>query len=506
MCTPMSVMAQRGYYEGVKLLCRFGADTEDVYRLMTEMPGLPIAIAATYHHLKCFATLLLYGAKPGLKHVTDLDLPLNVITQCSVPHAIIKYRCPPEFVYLYREFGGNLWIRDSRQRLATDSANSNAPALGLMKDLQEQPLSLQSSCRLSIRGHFPQDRLLELLDEQGLGALSVKVVNFLLFRSFVLSADQIPGLDTPGILSRLERLLTSVMDDLAQSRPLVVQKRVPKSQPAPGFSDSIAKVPEDTLEVVEIQPMEQLDPAAPMAPGPPPPPPPPRVPRPGFWRFPGAELALDHPMNMMFASSLLVLCLSLARVDSSPMPAKTDSKDEVPDLEGSESQSFGYGYGSKVADKYGGVSTVYVHGFGTDTNDYQTPIYHDHSYQASHPAPAYGHSGHHYEAPKPYYPAAPYYKSGYGYGHINEYGDAKHGYGYNEGYGYPAPAHGYGNAAAPHHAGGSAAYYAPSYHAGSKYSTGPNYYAPLTASPHYGHHAQARTGFASGFGYGYIGA
>ncbi|XP_059083766.1 ankyrin repeat and SOCS box protein 12-like isoform X3 [Tigriopus californicus] len=154
MCTPLSVMAQRGYYEGVKLLCRFGADTEDVYRLMTGMPGLPVAIAATYHHLKCFATLLLFGAKPGLNLVEDLHLPLQVTTQCSVPHAIIRHRCPPEFVYLYREFGGNLWIRDSRQQLATEITNSNSTTLTLMRELQGQALSLMSLCSIVIRSLF----------------------------------------------------------------------------------------------------------------------------------------------------------------------------------------------------------------------------------------------------------------------------------------------------------------------------------------------------------------
>ena len=45
------------------------------------------------------------------------------------------FRCPPEFVYLYREFGGNLWVRDTRQRLATEISD-RAPALALMKQLQ----------------------------------------------------------------------------------------------------------------------------------------------------------------------------------------------------------------------------------------------------------------------------------------------------------------------------------------------------------------------------------
>lgn len=118
-----------------QLLCRYGADTEDVFRLMTGMPGLPITIAATYHHLKCFAALLVYGAEPGLTQDLIEKLPTYVTTQCSVPHAIIKYRCPPEFVYLYWEFGGNLWFRDSRQRLATEISD-RAPALELMKVLQ----------------------------------------------------------------------------------------------------------------------------------------------------------------------------------------------------------------------------------------------------------------------------------------------------------------------------------------------------------------------------------
>ena len=88
-------MAQRGYYKGVKLLCEYGADTEDLFRLTIGLPGLSIAIAATYHHLKCFATLLLYGAKPGLginEYEQLVDLPAYSVTQCSVPHAIIKYR------------------------------------------------------------------------------------------------------------------------------------------------------------------------------------------------------------------------------------------------------------------------------------------------------------------------------------------------------------------------------------------------------------------------------
>ena len=44
-------------------------------------------------------------------------------------------RCPLEFVYLYREFGGDLTLKDDQGRLATEIAD-NAPALQIMKTLQ----------------------------------------------------------------------------------------------------------------------------------------------------------------------------------------------------------------------------------------------------------------------------------------------------------------------------------------------------------------------------------
>ena len=92
LCSPLSIMCQRGFYPGVKLLAEFGADTEDILRLLSGMPGLPITSCATYHHLKCFALLLLHGAAPDLSRYKHLDIPPFVYSQCSVAHAIIKYR------------------------------------------------------------------------------------------------------------------------------------------------------------------------------------------------------------------------------------------------------------------------------------------------------------------------------------------------------------------------------------------------------------------------------
>ena len=35
LCSPLSIMCQRGFYPGVKLLCQFGADTEDIMRILS---------------------------------------------------------------------------------------------------------------------------------------------------------------------------------------------------------------------------------------------------------------------------------------------------------------------------------------------------------------------------------------------------------------------------------------------------------------------------------------
>ena len=54
---------------------------------------------------------------------------------CYVHIKQFDFRCPPEYVFLYREFGGDLWIRDSRQRLATEISD-RSPSLQLMVQLQ----------------------------------------------------------------------------------------------------------------------------------------------------------------------------------------------------------------------------------------------------------------------------------------------------------------------------------------------------------------------------------
>merc|ERR1711981_590832 len=121
-------------------------------------------------------------------------------------------------------------------------------------------------------------------------------------------------------------------------------------------------------------------------------------------------------------------------------------------LEGSESQNYGYGYGTKVDGPHGS-STVYVHGFGTDD-----------SYQ---PGPAHGYGGVH---------------DAYSYGHIDPYLNANNGYGYNQ-------VHGYGGYHGPHH--GAHLGHHDGHHAHHGY---PGYGAP---TPFVGN------GFRYGFGHGY---
>ena len=71
-----------------------------------------------------------------------IDLCIRQELNCSNIHfcinklsSILPFRCPPEFVFLYREFGGDLSLRDDQGRLATDIAE-NAPSLKTLRTLQ----------------------------------------------------------------------------------------------------------------------------------------------------------------------------------------------------------------------------------------------------------------------------------------------------------------------------------------------------------------------------------
>ena len=49
----------------------------------------------------------------------------------------LPLRCPAEFIFIYRELGGNVWIRDGRGQTALELAdNSSAPALEYLKQFQ----------------------------------------------------------------------------------------------------------------------------------------------------------------------------------------------------------------------------------------------------------------------------------------------------------------------------------------------------------------------------------
>merc|ERR1712080_649375 len=121
--------------------------------------------------------------------------------------------------------------------------------------------------------------------------------------------------------------------------------------------------------------------------------------------------------------------------------AQNQEAEESELLEGSESQNYGYGYGTKVDGPHGS-STVYVHGFGTDDSYHPGPAHHGyggvhngygynqvHGYNGYH-GPRHGaHHGHHdghlghhgfagYGAPTPFVGNGFRYGFGHGFGHI----------------------------------------------------------------------------------------
>jgi len=291
LCSPLSIMCQRGFYPGVKLLCEFGADTEDIMRILSGMPGLPITSCATYHHLKCFTLLLLHGASPDLTSYKHLQIPDYISTQFSVVHSIIKYKCPPEFLFLYREFGGNLWVRDSKGQLASEISDS-APALHFLIQFQEVPLSLQSLCRLAVRRAVGGDSSCQPGLELELPALGLhqKITDILTFRYVDPSHFDPDDKVQVEIYRNLTAVFKDVVDDMLtnyQQHPLakvwqgVLQEKIRKYLTG---ADNLDRSEQKTHMRQETRHPDQVA-------GPPPPPPPmaPTPPKPKMLRFPGAE-------------------------------------------------------------------------------------------------------------------------------------------------------------------------------------------------------------------------
>jgi len=250
-------------------------------RILSGFPGLPITSCATYHHLKCFTLLLLHGAAPDLTRFKHLQIPDSIATQFSVLHAIIKYKCPPEFLYLYREFGGNLWVRDSKGQLASE-ISEDAPALNLLKQFQGTPPSLQSQCRLVLRRG--------VLRQHQTTGVNQKILEILEFRS----VD--PQHFDPDDENQVEmyRTLTTVLNEVVQDmkfnfeqQPLamewqgVLQKKI---------SNYLARCNDfQEQDLPKSKAMETRHPQQVAGPPPPPPPRQPTPPRPKLLRFPGAE-------------------------------------------------------------------------------------------------------------------------------------------------------------------------------------------------------------------------
>lgn len=121
------------------------------------------------------------------------------------------------------------------------------------------------------------------------GLLTTPLVNFLLFRSLVLSVEQVPVVgEIPGLVGRVEAILGQIVDDMERETPIKIRRR--STQPTHHYKSltlALEQEPEAQPQIVERAGQDAPPP-------PPPPPPPPIAPRPGFWRFPEAELATDH--------------------------------------------------------------------------------------------------------------------------------------------------------------------------------------------------------------------
>ncbi|XP_076332746.1 ankyrin repeat and SOCS box protein 1-like isoform X2 [Tachypleus tridentatus] len=162
-CTPLYIAAQDGFLDGVKLLLRYGADTELEDRLLGYIPGLPLHTAAVYHHFACFAALLLAGAEPDLQKIKP-KLPVSVIAQLSLSHAIVRHHCPEPFAHVLIECGGNIWQRDSRGYLATELNQNEGARLYLEKQLAQMPRSLKSLCRMAVRRILGRQQIQNIRD------------------------------------------------------------------------------------------------------------------------------------------------------------------------------------------------------------------------------------------------------------------------------------------------------------------------------------------------------
>ncbi|CAB4054279.1 unnamed protein product [Lepeophtheirus salmonis] len=79
-------------------------------------------------------------------------------------------------------------------------------------------------------------------------------------------------------------------------------------------------------------------------------------------------------MTKALFKCILILFLSFMVSAAPAKDLKTHNMNEgEEDLSTSESsQSYGFGYGTKIADPYGMTSSVYVHGYGTHYDD-ETP-------------------------------------------------------------------------------------------------------------------------------------
>ncbi|XP_018022129.1 uncharacterized protein LOC108678266 [Hyalella azteca] len=169
-CTPLLLAVREGCLPAVQSLMAAGADSQLVFPHTTCTPGWPLQHSVVYRHLACFLALLKGGAKPTLTGVWgDREtIDASVLKRLSIIRTALRHASDmPEFVWVYREFGGTL---DRTEDLPEDLQRSLSPARLALQEAQESPLRLTSLCRLSLTRCFGAALLPEVAAQAGLPA------------------------------------------------------------------------------------------------------------------------------------------------------------------------------------------------------------------------------------------------------------------------------------------------------------------------------------------------
>ncbi|KAF2354500.1 Ankyrin repeat-containing domain [Trinorchestia longiramus] len=173
-CTPLLLTIREGCVASLQSLLRHGVDPEPLSVLTTCTPGWPLQYCVVFRRLDCFLELLKGGAQPSLavvlsrggQNITDVNEP--ILRRLSIVRSVLQHASDmPEFIRVYREFGGPF---ESISSLPDDLRLVTSPARQELQSVLDVPLSLTSLCRICLRRSAGAAQLPSLAAEFGLPA------------------------------------------------------------------------------------------------------------------------------------------------------------------------------------------------------------------------------------------------------------------------------------------------------------------------------------------------